>query len=98
MSEAAPSLAADLVTFCFAVAASPAAFANALDDFLAFNAQARTATARFDQQVFDQRGKVVDRSSGTFLQRFSSCFPPFLSGVRSTGCGSGRAPESRAEP
>ncbi|APV50671.1 outer membrane lipoprotein carrier protein LolA [Betaproteobacteria bacterium GR16-43] len=48
------------------LAASPAAFANALDDFLAFNAQAKTATAHFEQQVFDQRGKVVDRSSGTF--------------------------------
>jgi outer membrane lipoprotein carrier protein len=48
------------------LAAAPAAFANALDDFLAFNTQAKTATARFDQQVFDQKGRVVDKSSGTF--------------------------------
>jgi outer membrane lipoprotein carrier protein len=48
------------------LAASPAAFANALDDFLAFNTQAKTATARFDQVVFDQKGKVQDRSTGTF--------------------------------
>lgn len=52
--------------FAAALAATPAAFANALDDFLAFNTQAKTATARFDQVVFDQRGKVQDRSSGTF--------------------------------
>jgi outer membrane lipoprotein carrier protein len=48
------------------LAASPTAFANALDDFLAFNTQAKTATARFDQTVFDQKGKVQDRSAGTF--------------------------------
>lgn len=48
------------------LAAAPAAFANALDDFLAFNTQAKTATARFDQVVFDQKGKVQDRSTGTF--------------------------------
>jgi outer membrane lipoprotein carrier protein len=48
------------------LAASPGAFANALDDFLAFNAQAKSATARFDQQVFDQKGRVVDKSQGSF--------------------------------
>ena len=42
------------------------AFANGLDDFLAFNAATRTATARFEQQAFDRAGKVVDRSSGSF--------------------------------
>jgi outer membrane lipoprotein carrier protein len=41
-------------------------FANGLDDFLAFNASTKTATARFEQQVYDRAGKVVDRSSGTF--------------------------------
>jgi outer membrane lipoprotein carrier protein len=49
-----------------ALAAAPVALAGALDDFLAFNAQAKSATARFEQQVFDQRGKVRERSSGTF--------------------------------
>ena len=48
------------------LSAAPAAFANALDDFLTFNTQAKTATARFDQVVFDQKGKVQDRSTGTF--------------------------------
>jgi outer membrane lipoprotein carrier protein len=42
------------------------AFANGLDDFLAFNAATKTATARFEQQAFDRSGKVVDRSSGSF--------------------------------
>ena len=40
--------------------------ANGLDDFLAFNAATKTATAHFEQQVFDRAGKVVDRASGTF--------------------------------
>src|SRR5512140_564463 len=40
--------------------------ANGLDDFLAFNAATKTATARFDQQAYDRAGKVVDRSSGSF--------------------------------
>ena len=43
-----------------------ASLANGLDDFLAFNAATRTATARFEQQVFDRVGKVVDRAAGTF--------------------------------
>jgi len=42
------------------------ALANGLDDFLAFNAATKTATARFEQQVFDRAGKVVERASGTF--------------------------------
>ncbi len=49
-----------------ATLAAPTAFAGALDDFFAFNNQSKTATARFEQQVFDQKGKGVDRSSGTF--------------------------------
>jgi outer membrane lipoprotein carrier protein len=48
------------------LALSPAAFANGLDDFLAFNSATRTATARFEQQVFDRAGKVVESASGTF--------------------------------
>lgn len=40
--------------------------AGGLDDFLAFNAGTRTATARFEQQVFDRAGKVVERAAGTF--------------------------------
>ena len=47
-------------------ACSPRAFASGLDDFLAFNAATKTATARFEQQVFDRAGKVVERASGTF--------------------------------
>jgi outer membrane lipoprotein carrier protein len=42
------------------------AFANGLDDFLAFNAATKSATARFEQQVFDRAGKVVESASGTF--------------------------------
>ena len=42
------------------------AFAGGLDDFLAFNAATKTATARFEQQVFDRAGKVVERAQGTF--------------------------------
>jgi outer membrane lipoprotein carrier protein len=43
-----------------------AALANGLDDFLAFNAATKSATARFEQQVVDRTGRVVDRASGTF--------------------------------
>jgi outer membrane lipoprotein carrier protein len=43
-----------------------AAAAGAVDSFLAFTASSRTATARFEQQVFDRAGKVVDTSSGAF--------------------------------
>ena len=43
-----------------------AVFANGLDDFLAFNASTKTATARFEQQVFDRAGKVVESAAGTF--------------------------------
>ena len=40
--------------------------ANGLDDFLAFSAATKSATARFEQQVLDRTGKVVERASGTF--------------------------------
>jgi len=46
--------------------AAPPALAGAIDAFLAFTAASRTATARFEQQVLDSAGRVVDRSSGTF--------------------------------
>ncbi len=45
--------------------ALPAA-AGAVDAFLAFTASTRTATARFEQQVLDASGRVVDRSTGAF--------------------------------
>ena len=41
-------------------------FAGGLDDFLSFNSGTKTATARFEQQVFDRGGKVIERASGTF--------------------------------
>jgi len=48
-------------------AAAPAwAAAGAVDAFLAFTAATRSATARFEQQVVDRDGKVVDRSTGAF--------------------------------
>lgn len=42
------------------------AFANGLDDFLAFNQNTKSATGRFEQRVMDRAGKVVDRGSGSF--------------------------------
>jgi outer membrane lipoprotein carrier protein len=42
------------------------ALAGAVDAFLAFTASSRTATARFEQQVIDRAGRVVDQSSGAF--------------------------------
>jgi outer membrane lipoprotein carrier protein len=49
-----------------ALAMSLPVLAGGLDDFLAFNAATKTATARFEQQVFDRAGKVVERAAGTF--------------------------------
>jgi outer membrane lipoprotein carrier protein len=51
-----------------AVAAAMPLFcqAGAVDAFLAFTASSRTASARFEQQVVDRSGKVVERSTGTF--------------------------------
>jgi chaperone LolA len=56
-------LAAAAAMLCLAPGAS---LANGLDDFLAFNAATKTATARFDQELYDRGGKVVERASGTF--------------------------------
>lgn len=41
-------------------------FASGLDDFLAFNSQTKTATGRFEQQVFDRSGKAIEKASGSF--------------------------------
>ena len=49
-----------------ALAIATPVLASGLDDFLAFNAATRTASARFEQQVFDRAGKVVERAAGTF--------------------------------
>jgi chaperone LolA len=54
------------VAFGLLLALCLPAFASGLDDFLAFNASAKTATARFEQEVYDRGGKVVERASGTF--------------------------------
>jgi outer membrane lipoprotein carrier protein len=45
---------------------SLAGHAGGLDDFLAFNTATKSATARFEQQVLDRAGKVVERAQGTF--------------------------------
>jgi outer membrane lipoprotein carrier protein len=55
-------LAAAAAMLCLA----PHASANGLDDFIAFNTATKTATARFDQEVYDRAGKVIERASGTF--------------------------------
>ncbi len=52
--------------FLLLLLVSTQVFANGLDDFLAFNSGTKTATARFEQQVLDRTGKVVERASGTF--------------------------------
>ena len=54
------------VLLALALALPFPALASGLDDFLAFNAATKSATAAFEQQAFDRSGKVVDRSSGTF--------------------------------
>ena len=54
-----------LLAACAALCAATAS-ASGLDDFLAFNASTRTATARFEQQVMDRNGKVVERATGAF--------------------------------
>ena len=52
---------------CAAMILAPrACLAGGLDDFLAFNQSTKTATARFEQQVLDRSGKVVERATGTF--------------------------------
>ena len=52
--------------FLFLLLLSLPAFAGGLDDFLAFNSSSKTASGRFEQQVFDRGGKVVEKASGTF--------------------------------
>lgn len=55
------------VVLLLAIILSPlTALAGGLDDFLAFNTATKSATANFDQQVFDRAGKVIERASGTF--------------------------------
>jgi len=54
------------VRFLFLLLLSLPAFAGGLDDFLAFNSSSKTASGRFEQQVFDRGGKVVEKASGTF--------------------------------
>lgn len=46
--------------------ACPPALAGGLDDFMAFNAATKSATATFEQQVIDRSGKVVEKATGTF--------------------------------
>jgi outer membrane lipoprotein carrier protein len=55
-----------VLAFAAAACLSLPASASGLDDFLSFNSATRTATANFEQQVFDRAGKVVDRAAGTF--------------------------------
>ena len=52
--------------FLLLLAFPMAAVAGGLDDFLAFNAATKSATARFEQQVFDRGGKAIETASGTF--------------------------------
>lgn len=57
-----------IARFAAALAAAAAipALAGAVDDFLAFSAGTRSATARFEQKVFDRDGRTVETASGTF--------------------------------
>jgi outer membrane lipoprotein carrier protein len=61
-----PAKAGAQCILAFALSLPLAALASGLDDFLAFNAATKTATANFEQLVFDRGGKVVDHASGTF--------------------------------
>jgi outer membrane lipoprotein carrier protein len=54
------------VRFLFLLFLSMPVFGSGLDDFLAFNSSSKTATGRFEQQVFDRSGKAVEKASGTF--------------------------------
>jgi outer membrane lipoprotein carrier protein len=54
------------VPFVFFVVHSLPGHCNGLDDFLAFNSSAKSASGRFEQQVFDRAGKVIEKASGTF--------------------------------
>ena len=59
-------LAAAAALAVFSCLVPHASFANGLDDFLAFNAATKSATAHFEQMVQERTGKVVERASGTF--------------------------------
>ena len=52
--------------FLFLLLLSFSVSASGLDDFLAFNSSSKTATGRFEQQVFDRSGKAIEKASGTF--------------------------------
>jgi outer membrane lipoprotein carrier protein len=54
------------IAFVLAASLPIGAAANGLDDFLAFNQATKSATGRFEQQVMDRAGKVVERASGSF--------------------------------
>ncbi|HEY2629103.1 MAG TPA: outer membrane lipoprotein chaperone LolA, partial [Usitatibacter sp.] len=54
------------ITCVLSCLAPRACLSNGLDDFLSFNSATKTATARFEQQVLDRTGKVVERAQGTF--------------------------------
>ena len=49
-----------------AAALPAAAWAGAVDAFLAFTANTKAAQARFEQQVVDAGGRVVEKASGAF--------------------------------
>ena len=67
-SFVAPAKAGAQFAFLAALCLTPCiSFASALDDFLAFNTATRSATARFEQKVFDRSGKAVETASGTFV-------------------------------
>lgn len=66
IGRVAPAKAGAQFVVVFALLVPVAGFAGGLDDFLAFNTATKTATARFEQQVLDRGGKVVERASGTF--------------------------------
>ena len=53
------------LVFFALLGASAAARAGGLDDFLAFSAATKSATASFEQQVVDRSGRTVERASGT---------------------------------
>jgi outer membrane lipoprotein carrier protein len=55
-----------LFFLAFILMPSMPCLAGGLDDFLTFNAATKSATARFEQQVYDRSGKVIERASGTF--------------------------------
>jgi outer membrane lipoprotein carrier protein len=52
--------------FCTVLLPPSVASAGAVDAFLAFTAGSRTASARFEQQVLDAKGRVVDNATGSF--------------------------------